>query len=893
MLNLSERLRILLARILGAFTKKGAETDLNAELAAHLEALTEANMRRGLSADEARYAARREFGGLEQAKENYRERRGLPLIEDLLRDVQFGVRLLRKSPGFTSVAILTLALGIGANTAVFSVVDTVLLRPLPYAHPEELVVVSETLPQLGQSQELGVAPAEYLDYKERNRCFSQVAAYESDGFNLTGQGTPLRINAAQLSASAFSLLGVPAHLGRTFTEEEERYGTGKVALLSYKLWREHFGSDPSILLKTIKLNEQPYTVIGVMPASFEFPFDGAPISERADVWVPVAFPPEDLKDRTREFGVGLIGRRKPGVSVEQVRQDVESIANAFMAEYPENYTGTVRVAPEVFPFAAHTVEKTRPLVILLMAAVACVLLIACANVANLLLARASLRSREMAIRSAIGAARVRLLRQCLVESALLAALGAASGIALAVVLVDGLRAFGPANLPRLQDITLSPIVLGFTLFISIATSLIFGFVPAWRLSQTAPQGCLKQSAQVGPGMSSLRLQNAVAVGEIALALVLLIGGSLLVQSFVRLLNVPLGFDPKATVVVRTLFDTARYPDPAKRGAVQQELLRRLASLPGVTAAATASHLPLSDDRLIGFRLEHAGAADFHWAQNSFVSPGYFHATGITLIRGRDFSMQDNQRNAPPVAIINEGLAKEFFPRQDAIGQRLDWGDRDPFTIIGVTADVHISALDADPPATIYMPMFQNEGSASTRTAFILRVNHSDGQTQQGIFRAVQQQVWSLDKDLPLYGAATMETLVSESVAQRRFTTLVMGGFTVVALLLSAVGLFGVVSYLVAQRNRELALRMALGASSGEIGWMVLKRGAALGLVGCLIGLGLFVLAKPVVQANLYEIRSSDPLTLWLATALLLLLCLLAAYWPARRAMRVDPLTTLR
>jgi predicted permease len=888
-----ERLRIFASRIAGVFRRRRLETDLDAELRSHVDALTEENIRRGMSREEAGYAARREFGGVEQTRELYREERGLPLIEDLLRDVQFGLRLLRKSPGFTAVAVLTLALGIGANTAAFSVVDTVLLRPLPYAHPEELVEVSETLPQLGQSGELGVSAAEYFDYQKRNRSFSQVAAYEPKGFNLTGQGTPLRINAARLSASAFGLLRVPAYLGRTFTEEEDRYGAGKVALLSYKLWHEHFGSDPGILLKRIKLDEQGYTVIGVMPASFEFPFDGAPVSERAEAWVPIAFSPDDLKERTREFGVGLVGRRKPDVSVEQARQDVEGIANAFMQEFPDSYAGTVRVAPEVFPFAAHTVEEARPLVLLLMAAVACVLLIACANVANLLLARASLRSREMAIRSAIGAARVRLLRQCLVESGLLAALGAASGIVLAVVLVDGVRAFGPANLPRLQDVTLSPVVLGFTLFISIATNLIFGFVPAWRLSQTAPQGCLKQSAQVGPGTSSLRLQNATAVVEIALALVLLIGGSLLVQSFVHLLNVPLGFDPQATVVVRTLFDGARYPDPAKRGAVQQELLRRLRGLPGVIAAASASHLPLSDDRLIGFRLEHAGPADFHWAQNSLVSPGYFHAMGITLVRGRDFSTQDEQPHAQPVAIINERLAKEFFPQQDPIGQRFDWGDRDRFTIIGVAADVHISALDVDPPATIYQSMFQIENGASSRTAFVLRVNHADEHTQQGIFRAVQQQAWSLDKDLPLYGAATLETLVSESVAQRRFTTLVMGGFTAVALLLSVIGLFGVVSYLVAQRNRELALRIALGASSGEIGWMVLRRGAALGVVGCVSGLALFVLAKPLLEANLYEMHASDPPTIGLATALLLLLCLLAAYWPARRAMRADPLVILR
>jgi predicted permease len=885
-------LRTLFARIRGTFGKEHSVSQLHAELLSHLQALADENMRRGMSREEALQAARREFGGVEQTKELYRERRGLPFLETFLQDIRYGVRMLAKSPGFTTVAVFTLALGIGANTAVFSIVDTVLLRPLPYNHPERLYIVSESLPHLGGGEEVGVSAAEYFDYRDRNRSFSDVAAHETQGFNLTGEGTPLRIQAAALSASAFPLLGVQPILGQAFTAEDDRFGAGSVVVLSRSLWEGHFGSDPHILGKSVKLDEKLYTVVAVMPASFQFPSDGAARAERVDVWVPEAFSPDRLKDRVREFGVGFVGRLKPGVTAEQARSDVESIAAGFMQQYPESYAGTVRVSPRIHALASHTVERARPLVVLLMAAVACVLLIACSNVANLLLARASLRTREMAVRSAVGASRVRLLRQCVIESALLSGLGAASGVLLAQALIEGLRMFGPSNLPRLQDVTLSPVVLLFTLVISAATSLLFGFVPAWRLSKTSPQACLKEATQLGSGHGSQKLQNFVAIGEFAIALVLFIGGSLLMQSFVRLLNVPLGFNPSDTATVRTLFDRARYPDALKREAVQKEILERISHLPGVSFVAAASHLPLSDMRQIGFRLEGAGPNEFHWAENSLVSPGYFRALGIPLLRGRDFSEQD-KRDTPPVAIISQKLANEYFAGQDPIGRRFQWGDREVFTIIGVAADVHVSALDADPPAMIYDSMFQVESGASARTAFVLRLARSDQNTQQGIFSAVQQQVWALDKDLPIYSTTTLAALVSESVAQRRFTTLLMDGFAIVALLLAAIGLFGVVSYLVSQRSRELGLRMALGASPAEMSWMVLKRGAALGTAGCVAGIALFLLTYRLLLANLYQTSPFDPLTLSLAPLLLFSVSLLAAYWPARRAMRVDPIVALR
>jgi predicted permease len=807
-------------------------------------------------------------------------------METLIQDVRFGWRMLAKNPGFTAIVVVTLALGIGASTAIFSVVDTVLLRPLPYPQSGQLVVVSETLPQMS-SEEIGVSAGEFHDYRDRNRSFSQVAAYESAGFNLTGEGRPLRVNAAQVSASTFPLLGVSPELGRVFTSDEDGYRAGRVVVISHALWQHQYAGDPNILGKTVKLDEKPFTVVGVMPASFRFPFDGAPLSEMPDVWTSETFDPDLLKpeNRTREFGVGLIGRLKPGVSLEQAQQDVASIAAVFMQQY--GYSGKIKVSPNVHRFGAYTMQKARPLVLLLAMAVACLLLIACANVANLLLARASHRSHEMAIRSAVGANPSRLLRQCLVESMLLSFLGAGAGIAIAKAAVDGVRRFGPTDVPRLHDVALHPSVLLFTLGISLLSAIVFGFAPAWRLSHVAPQASLKESVQTGPARGTQRLQNTVATIEIAAALVLLISGGLLARSFVRLLSSSFGFDPSGTFVVRMLFDRSRYPDPARRNAVQKQLLQDLQRLPGVTAAAAASHLPLSDTRQIGFRLEQAAADDYHWAENSLISPGYFHAMGISLLKGRDFSEQDIP-SAPNVAVINETLARQFFPGQDPIGQRFQWGNRD-YMVIGVAADVHISALDTDPQPMIYYSMFQVEMGNSGRTAFVLRSNAGS----EGLFSEVQKQIWAVDKDLPLYHTSTLATLVSDSLAQRRFTLLLLGSFAGIALALAAIGLFGVISQLVADRTREFGVRMALGANRSSIYWQVLRRAAELGIGGCVLGLVLSALASRLLAASLYHVSRFDLPTMLLLPLLLLGVALFAAYWPARRATKVDPMVALR
>ena len=879
----------LLFRLRALFRRKSMETALDEEVRSHLHMAAKERVEQGEPAEQARTGALREFGNVGLAKEITRGMWGWGWRETLRQDLRYGLRMLRKNPGFTAVAVLTLALGIGANTAVFSLVDTILLGPLPYRNPAELLLVSETVPQMGGDLEVGVAAGEYLDYRDRNRSFVQTGAYEDAGFNLTGEGNPLRVNAAAVTASVFQLLGVPPMLGRTFTPEEERFGAAPVAVLSYSLWQRHYGADAGILGKTIKLDEKPYAVVGVMPPSFQFPSDGAPLSERADLWVPEVFAPDRLQDRLREFGVGFIGRLKPGVSGQQAQEDVASVAAGFMRQLPDSYSGTIRVAPRVHRFAAYAVHKARPLMMLLVAAVASVLLIACANVANLLLARGSYRGHEMAIRSAIGAARSRLLRQCLLESLLLSLLGAVAGFTLSILLVRGVRAFGPVDVPRLDEVAVEPVALLFTIALLLLTTVLFGFVPAWRLSHVAPQDCLKESSQARGARGTERLQNFIVAGEIAATLVLLIGGGLLLRSFVRVLNVPLGFRPQGVFIVRTLFDEARYPDPIKREVAQKELIDRLAHLPGVQIVAAASHLPLSDSRQIGFRLEHAAPDDFHWAENSLVSPGYFHAMGISILRGRDFTVQDRP-DTPLAAIVNETLARQYFPGRDVIGQRFHWGGS-LFAIIGIAADVHISALDTDPPPMIYQSMFQVQSGASERTAFIL----SSAQSTQGqdLFARIQQQIRSLDQDLPIYSFSPLDTLISESVAQRRFTTILTLCFGLIALALALIALFGVMSYLVAQRQRELAIRMALGANETGLWWMVMKRGAALALSGCGIGLALFPLVTRLIRATLYQTSAYDPLTLLLIPLLLFGVALLASYLPARRATKVDPLVALR
>jgi predicted permease len=863
--------------------------DLAQEMQQHLEEKTEALVASGLARKEAEQQARREFGNVLVLQEQSREVWQWPTLESIVGDLKFALRQLRKSPGFAVVAVATLALGIGASTAVFSLFDAVVLHPLPYPESDRLILVTETVPQLG-SDLVGVSVQEALDYQARSQSFAQFATFEKSGFNLTGGERPMRVNAARVSSSVFPLLQVSPVLGRTFSAEEDKNGAANVAVISSSLWRNLYGGNPQILGKTIKLDEKPYTVVGVMPPSFQFPFDGDPLSEKADLWVPEVYSPVLLEpnNRVMEFGIGLIGRLKPGVTAEKAHVGIQQIAQAFQNEHPDIYNGTIRVEPRTYAFGGYTVRKARPLVFLLVGAVFCVLLITCANVANLLLARANHRGREMAVRAALGARRMRLLRQCLVESLLLALAGAGVGIWFAQSILLALRAWGPESIPRLHDASLNSVALAFALGTSALTAILFGFVPAWKLSHVSPQGALSETRQVGAARTGQRLQDMIAVGEVALAVVLLIGGGLLVRSFVQLLDTPFGFDSKGVFIVRTLFDRGRYPDPARRRIVQQELIERLSKLPGVAQVAAASHLPLADERQIGFRMEADAPNDYHWAANSLVSPNYFRTMGIPLLAGRDFNEQD-QREAPPVAVVSEEFVRQHIHGVDPLGQRFEWGDRGTITIVGVVADVHIAALDADPPAMTYQSMFQVQSGGSDRTALVIK---SAGE-QKVSFEEVQNVVWSLDAGLPLYNTTSLESLVAESLAQRRFTILLLSSFAFCAVLLAMIGLFGVLSYLVGRREREIGVRMALGANRGNILGIVLRRGLLLGAVGCGLGLALSVVATNLLRASLYHVSRFDPVTLIGVPSLALLVSGIAVLLPALRAASIEPMEALR
>jgi predicted permease len=559
-------------------------------------------------------------------------------VGTFLQDLKYGVRMLRKSPAFTLIALLTLAIGIGANTAIFSVVNTVLLRPLPYKNPDRLVMLWQISSIFGRG---GASAPEYLDYRERNRVFRNVGAYDSLSFNLTGSREPLRVKAARVTASLFDVLGVSPLFGRAITREEDQAGGPKVVVLGCSLWRDQFGSNPNILGTTINLDAQPYTVIGIMPPSFKFPFEGTPFSDRAELWVPMAFTAHELQARAESMEFRVVAKLKDGISIDQARGDVSGIVRAIGREYPGVYSGNVTMSATVESLAGNIVAKVRPVLLVLLGAVGFVLLIACANVANLLLARAAARNREIAVRTAIGASPARLIRQMLTESAALALAGGILGVVLASWLVKIVRDFGPGQLPRVREVSVDPLVLAFALSISVLTGLIFGLLPALRVSNLSLGRALKDAGrQSVQGRDRHRSRNLLIIVETASALLLLIGAGLLVNSFLRVLRVQPGINPDGVLIARTAFDRTRYPNPEQRKSTQQQLIARLSALPGVQSVGLFSELPFSDERRIGFRIEGDDPNQYHQADNDMVSNDYFRAMGISLLKGRTFTDQD-------------------------------------------------------------------------------------------------------------------------------------------------------------------------------------------------------------------------------------------------------------
>ncbi len=867
--------------------RRNRDDELDDEIRSHLRMAARDREARGEGAQAAEQDARRELGNVALIKEVTREMWGWRWAEQARQDARYAWRTIRKNPGFAAVAIGTIALGIGMNTAVFSLMDAVLLARDPYPNVSRLVVLHQSQPELGEIS-LGASTAELFDYKNRNRTCRYLAGYEEDDYDLTGGREPERITGVRVTSDLFGTLGVWPSLGRAFTASEDVYGAPKLAVLSYGFWQSRFGGTPDVLGHSLRLNEREYTIIGVMPQNFEFPATRTGLQAAPALWVPMQFSPDELRDRAGSYDVNVAGLLKDGVSLAKSRQDMRRIVGEFERENPDIYTGNVKTQVRVDALGAEEFARKKPGLLILSAAVGLVLLIACANVANLLLARVGSRQREIAVRSALGASGLRLIQQILSESVALSLSGAVLGCGLAQLLIRLAAKFGPQEPAELQSMHLNWRVLAVALAVSIVTGIACGLVPTAEWRARSEGDALKQSGRsVTDSRTSRKIKNFLVVIEAALAIMLLIGAGLLIRSFETILRVPPGFDPHGLVIVRTSFNRQRYSTPERRHSAERLIMERLRAMPGVETAALTTHIPFADERGIGFVVEGGNPNEFHWADNALVDGSYFETMKIPLLRGRTFGLQDTPQ-APDAAVINLAMAQRFWPKADPVGKGLFWGGRH-LRIVGVAGNVQIKSLDANPGPMIYNSVYQIESGASSSAVFVVRTARDLRRVAEGARRVV----WSVDSGLPVFGAGSMEAVVKRSLAERRFTMLLLGTFAVVALGLSLIGLYGVLSYAVMQRTTELGMRLALGAEPRKLIWLVMSDGVRLTLAGIALGtVGGGVLALAMSKL-LFGIRSLDSASSLGAAAALLLTALLASFVPALRPARVDPITALR
>jgi predicted permease len=818
----------------------------------------------------------------------------------LWHDVRYGYRMLWKNPGFTLVVVLTLALGIGANTAIFSVVDAVLLRPLPFPHPEQLVLLRDDLASR-QMENVGMSVPELKDLQQSADAFEEVAGVWPVDANLTGSDRPQRIELLAVSPNYFSLLGASARLGRVFGPQDKAEGFAEGVVISDGLWRRMFGADPNILGRRIYADTDAYTIIGVMPPGFRHP--AQTLRNDVDMWATAGFTGNPFNNPPRNVRMlpGAIARLKPGVNVGQAQSQVDSLVSRLREQFPADYPAESGWALRLLPVHENLVGGARTTLLVLLGAVGLVLLIGCVNIANLLLARSSARQREMAIRLALGAARRRLVMQLLTESLLLSLLGGAVALLAVVWLLDLLVRFVPADIPRLQEIGFDGGVLLFVFGVSVVTGVLFGLVPALQASNPDLTVNLKEGGKgAGAGLRGQRFRGALVVTEIALSLVLMIAAGLLLRSFGRLLEVDAGFDPQHVLMARIWLPVPNNPEldpyrpPAKRAAFVQEVLRRATSLPGVQYAAigAGNAVPLLGPHFTGsFTIEEKAEsdADRPTAQMSSVTPDYFRTLGTPLLRGRLFADSD-AGDAQRVALIDEATARRFWPNEDPVGRRVKPGGRGSnaqwMTIVGVVGNIKTEGFDQPDVPHLYLPALQSPGYAM---AVYLRAEGDPSRLTQ----ALREQVRAVDPDLPVFGERTMEDVVSASLARRRFALQVVGGFGVLALLLAGVGVYGVVAYSVSQRTREIGIRLALGASSGAILRWVFRQGMRLTLLGTAVGLVVAFALTRLLSGLLFGVSAADPITFVGLATLLALVALLACYIPARRATKVDPMVALR
>jgi putative ABC transport system permease protein len=814
-------------------------------------------------------------------------------MDTLFKDIRYAFRRLRNTPGFSAIVLMTLALGIGANTAIFSVVNTVLLRPFDYRDPERLVTVDHFYPSLN-NLEAGASAPGYRDLRDKAVDFDGV--FVSNGWAPTmtsNGGEPLRLQGVRASGLIFRTLGVAPALGRPFTPEEDQPGKNRVVVLSNGFWQRQFGSDQSIVGKSITLNSEPYDVIGVMPASFR---DYQ--NRQVDLWTPLALPPERFSDnfRTNE-NLSLLARLKPGITVDRARNDMKVFANQLKAQYPNSYPPDWTL--KLTPLNEKISGRIRPALLVLLGAVGFVLLIACANVANLLLARAASRIKEVAIRSALGASRRDLLRQLLVESMLLAIVGGVLGLGLAWLGVKGVIALRPANVPRISELGIDGMVALFTLGVSVFTGLLFGIAPAVQTSRTNLQETLKEGGRSGTAdRSGHALRRVLVVAEVALALTLLTGAGLLIKSLALLQEVNPGFDANNLLTFNVSIPAAKYRSDTARVQFFQRAIETVRAVPGVSDAGITSTMPFTQSWSTGgFTVEGYQAPQGQpgpWGDQRVVSPGFFTTIKVPLLKGRLFTEQDGA-SGPPVVVVDEEMVKRFWPNVDPIGKRVTFGNPQQdssvqwITVVGVVGHTKHEGLDAESRVQLYHPYNRLDGFISNNMFFAVR---TAGDPDRAI-AAVRSAIHTVDRDVPVAGVATMQTNIANSMGQRRFAMLLLGLFAVMAVVLASIGIYGVMSYSVTQRAHEIGIRMALGAARKNVLGMVMGQGLVLVGVGVLIGLaGAFGLTR-LIASQLFGVKPSDPATFVLVALTLVGVAALATFIPAMRATRVDPVVALR
>jgi putative ABC transport system permease protein len=875
---------MLLAFFRNLFRQRRTEEELDDELRSYLELTTAENIRRGMAPEAATAEARSDLGGMEQVKENVRDVRAGVSLEIFLQDVRYAIRGLRKNPAFAAIATLTLALGAGASTTIFSIVNGVLLKPLPYPSPDRLVTLWESHPKFGRF--LTVAPANFYDWRAQSNSLDRLTALDPyPDFILTGGSQPYRLTGAAVTADFFPLFGIRMTLGRGFQAAEDH-----AVVLSYAAWQQYFGGRLDIASRQVRLNGESYTVVGVLPRDFYLVAKSSDFQSRKhfDVLTNLGLtaPPEEWQRQTHPLFA--FGRLKPGVQLDQARADLARIALTLARLYPSaDQDHTI----DVVPMADNAVGGVRTALLTLLAGVGMVLLIACANIANLLLTRATARQKEMALRAALGASRKRLARQLLTESGVLAAIGSAMGLALALSAVPWLAAHLPADLPRTSEIAVDRRVLAFTSSIAVATGILFGLAPL-----SFPGGVRINSRGVASGQS--RLRSALIVGQVSLAVVLLAGAGLMTKSLRALLQVSPGFRTDHILTARFSLPP-RYANAWKFGiglrrelsAFQRVLADRVRAIPGVQSAAFVSYLPLAGaDNNWAFFIEGRPPkppGEFDSADYRPVTAGYFETMGIPVIRGRSFTPQDDEDHPLAVA-ISESMARKFWPGEDALGKRLKFGSDDWRTIVGIAGDVHHQALSSLPQPEMYVPWGQVP-NVEIRPTMVLR-SFVDPASLANTLRRVAAAV---DPEVPMDQTATMDQLVSDSAAESRFRAVFLSAFALLALFVSSIGLYGVMSHLVSQRTREFGIRMAVGATRGSVLAFVLKQGVKLAGIGVAIGLVAAAALGRLIASLLFGVEPLDAVTLAGVSILLAALALLASYIPARRAANADPMESLR